>query len=79
MSEVAIRGNLEIGRINIEGKYYLTVCVDKNGGPMTYEFLDGTGAEIEFCKPGDDLDGRDPRKCVRLRRDGGDNIILVGA
>ena len=41
MSEVAIRGNLQIGRVNIEGKDYLTVCVDKNGGPMIYEFPTG--------------------------------------
>lgn len=79
MSEVAIRGNLQIGRVNIEGKDYLTVCVDKNGGPMVYEFPDGSEAEIEFCQPGEDLDGRDPHKCVRLRRDGGDNVVFVSA
>ncbi len=34
---VSITGNLEIGRINIEGQNYLTVRVDKDGGPMLYE------------------------------------------
>lgn len=78
MSEVAIRGNLEIGRINIEGKDYLTVCVDKNGGPMTYEFHDGSEAEIEFCRPSEDLEGRNPSVCVRLRISDKDSLIIVG-
>lgn len=78
MSEVAIRGNLEIGRINIEGKDFLTVCPDRNGGPMIYEFPDGSEAEIEFCLPGEDLDGRNPNICVRLRISEKESLILVG-
>lgn len=78
MSEVAIRGNLQIGRVNIEGKDYLTVCVDKNGGPMIYEFPDGSEAEIQFCQPGEDLEGRNPNACVRLRISDKDSLILVG-
>ena len=78
MSEVAIRGNLEIGRINIEGKDFLTVCADKNGGPMIYEFPDGSEAEIELCRPGEDLDGHDPSACVRLKISDKNSLILVG-
>lgn len=75
---VSIIGNLEIGRINIEGQNYLTVKVDRDGGPMIYE-NDGSTKEILFCHPAEDLDGRDPNKCLRLRsHDGTDDVILVG-
>lgn len=75
---VSITGNLEIGRINIEGQNYLTVKIDKHGGPMLYMWEDGSDAEIQFCQPGEDLDGRDPNKCIRLHRErGGDDIIFV--
>jgi hypothetical protein len=73
---VSITGNLEIGRICIEGENFLTVKVDKDGGPMLYE-NDGGIAEIKFCQPGEDLDGKDPNKCLRLHHEGGDDIILV--
>ena len=73
---VSITGNLEIGRICIEGQNLLTVKVDKNGGPMLYE-TDGGIAEIKFCQRGEDLDGRDPNKCLRLHEEHGDDIIFV--
>lgn len=52
---VSITGNLEIGRINIEGQNYLTVKVDSDGGPMLYE-TDGMTAEITFCRAGENLE-----------------------
>ena len=73
---VSVTGNLEIGRICIEGQNYLTVKVDKDGGPMMYE-SDGGAAEIHFCNPGESL-GRDPHKCLRLHYENGDDVILVG-
>lgn len=73
---VSITGNLEIGRICIEGQNLLTVKVDKNGGPMLYE-TDGGIAEIKFFQRGEDLDGRDPNKCLRLHYEHGDDIIFV--
>jgi len=73
---ISITGNLEIGRIRVEGQNLLTVKVDKDGGPMLYESNAGQ-AEIRFCVPGEDLEGRDPEKCVRLHYDGGDDLILV--
>ncbi len=54
---VSITGNLEIGRICIEGQNYLTVKIDKDGGPMLYENGRGIG-EIQFCRPGESLEGR---------------------
>ena len=75
--QVSITGNLEIGRICIEGQNFLTVKVDRDGGPMLYE-NDHGAAEILFCKPGEDLDGRDPHKCLRLHYDDGDDVIFVG-
>ena len=74
---VSVSGNLELGRINIEGQDYVTVKIDKDGGPMLYESDAGT-AEILFCQPGENLDGHDPRKCLRLHYDGGDDVVLVG-
>jgi hypothetical protein len=73
---VSISGNLEIGRIRIEGQNLLTIKVDKDGGPMLYESDSGT-AEIQFCQPNEDLDGRDPEKCLRLHYLNGDDIIFV--
>ncbi len=73
---ISITGNLEIGRICIEGQNLLTVKVDKDGGPLLYEGYRGT-AEIHFCKPGEALEGRDPHKCIRLHYDNGDDIIFV--
>ena len=73
---VSITGNLEIGRICIEGENFLTVKVDKDGGPMLYENDNGI-AEIKFCNLGDDLKGRDPSKCLRLHYEGRDDIIFV--
>ena len=74
--QISITCNLEIGRINIEGQNYLTVKVDKDGGPMLYE-CGGSVAEIQFCRPGEDLEGRDPNKCIRLHHEGGTDVIFV--
>ena len=74
--QVSITGNLEIGRICIEGQNLLTVKIDKNGGPMLYENDHGS-AEIRFCQPGEDLEGRDPSKCLRLHYEGSDDVIFV--
>ena len=73
---VSITGNLEIGRICIEGQNFLTVKADKDGGPLLYE-SDGGTAEVHFCRPGEDLEGRDPHKCLRLKYENGDDVILV--
>jgi hypothetical protein len=73
---VSITGNLEIGRICIEGQNFLTVKVDKHGGPMLYESDSGI-AKIHFCIPGENLEGRDPNKCLRLHYENGDDIIFV--
>ena len=73
---VSLTGNLEIGRICIEGQNFLTVKVDKDGGPILYENDHGI-AEVRFCKQGEDLDGRDPNKCVRLHYEHGDDWIFV--
>ena len=54
---VSITGNLEIGRICIEGQNFLTVKADKDGGPLLYE-SDGGTAEVHFCRPGEDLEGK---------------------
>jgi hypothetical protein len=75
LMQVSITGNLEIGRINIEGQNFLTVKVDKDGGPMLYE-CSGSVSEIQFCRTGEDLDGRDPNKCIRLHHEGGNDVIF---
>ncbi len=75
---VSISGNLEIGRICVEGRNFLTVKIDKDGGPMLYEHEGDDGiAEIRFCQPGEDLEGQDPHKCLRLHYEHGNDVILV--
>lgn len=73
----SITGNLELGRINIEGQNYVTVKIDRDGGPMLYEHSNGSTAEILFCRTGEDLGGHDPNKCLRLDYGDGNYTILV--
>lgn len=73
---VSLHGNLHLACINIEGRDHLLVSVDRSGGPLLYESDAGT-AEIRFCQPGEDLDGKDPAKCLRLHYAQGDDIIFV--
>ena len=44
---VSITGNLEVGRICLEGQNFLLVKVDAEGGPMMYE-NDRGAAEIQY-------------------------------
>ena len=67
---VALTGNLEIGRIKIDGSDHITVRVDpKHPSHLFYTFLGSKGGEYEilFADDKDDLEGRDPERCVILR------------
>jgi hypothetical protein len=66
---IALTGNLDVGRIKINGKDYLTVAVDaKVPSMLIYTFLGPKGGEYEvlFADHKDDLEGRDPETCVVL-------------
>lgn len=78
--QASITGNMEIGRIKINGEDHLTIKVDKDGGTLKHVWPDGDVNEIQFGKQDDgrDYEGRDPEKCVNLV--GRNNtIILVGS
>jgi hypothetical protein len=66
---IALTGNLDVGRIKIDGKDYLTVAVDSKAPTMlVYTFLGPRGGEYEilFADHKDDLKGRNPETCVIL-------------
>ena len=46
----SITGNMEVGRIKINGEDHLTIKVDKNGGNLKWVWPDGDVNEIEFDK-----------------------------
>lgn len=77
-SHSSISGNMEVGRIKINGEDHLTIKVDKNGGNLKWVWPDGDIYEIKFgsVNDGKDYDGRDPEQCVRLEGRT-QNIILV--
>ena len=66
---IALTGNLDVGRIKIDGKDYLTVAIDaKEPSMLIYTFLGPHGGEYEvlFADYRDDLEGRNPETCVVL-------------
>jgi hypothetical protein len=66
---IALTGNLDVGRIKIDGKDYLTVAIDPKAPSMlVYTFLGPKGGEYEvlFADHKDDLEGNDPETCVVL-------------
>jgi hypothetical protein len=46
--QASITGNMEIGRIKINGEDHLTIKVDKNGGTLKHVWPDGEVSDIEF-------------------------------
>lgn len=48
--QASITGNMEIGRIKINGEDHLTIKVDKNGGTLKHVWPDGEVSDIVFDK-----------------------------
>jgi hypothetical protein len=68
---VTISGNLEVGRTRINGENYFTVKEDKHGGGVWYGFNNELPFELKFCGADEELDGRDPEKCLRIKYSSG--------
>ena len=67
---IALTGNLDVGRIKVDGRDYLTVAVDsKEPSPLVYTFLGPKGGEYEvlFADRRDEIEGRDPETCIILQ------------
>ena len=65
----SITGNMELGRIKINGEDHLTIKVDKDGGTLKHVWPDGDVNEIEFSKE----DNRDIKLVGRTQ-----TIVLRG-